>query len=454
MKNFFKIFLITSILFSVIAAPARAEDLENFQPLILPTNPFYFLKEWKRGVLKIFTFSRFKKIELDLEIADEKIAELKKLEEITDANPKALNKAADNYQKNLETLGERIVNLREIRQNPQLVAVLDETVSQGIRHIELLSGLKQKVNSDKSWQKLEDLQKKISEIIVQTGIADLESRLRKALIKQKNSLTKEIQAAEAVDYLETELPSGQKDILMTFKEDLLLKFQSRITGKNSDDLRKIWEQLITNSVEKIKILDELREGISDNDLKNFLNIIRQEILEMATEQKEIRKLEADETIKKAEGIIKELKKVKTEVNFKSVFAESLLSKAVFNLDQAKSALESRNYGEAFNQGSSALAAARTALNQLLRFAEDKKYNAVPELKNQKELYDSLTLESKEVELNDEDKSKLSEIFDKGEKLLVQIADLINKKAKIEAVAPLLKESKILLFRIEDILNPL
>jgi hypothetical protein len=38
----------------------------------LPTSPFYFLKEWGRGIRMFFTFDPIKKSELEIKISDEK----------------------------------------------------------------------------------------------------------------------------------------------------------------------------------------------------------------------------------------------------------------------------------------------------------------------------------------------------------------------------------------------
>jgi len=52
------------------------EDLGISDPGLLPTNPFYFLKEWGRGVRQLFAFNPIKKAELELRFTNEKAAEL------------------------------------------------------------------------------------------------------------------------------------------------------------------------------------------------------------------------------------------------------------------------------------------------------------------------------------------------------------------------------------------
>ena len=68
-------------------------DLGIEDPGTLPTSPFYFLKEWRRGLKLLFTFDRVKKAELELEISNEKAAEAKKVEEENPDNIEAIKRA-------------------------------------------------------------------------------------------------------------------------------------------------------------------------------------------------------------------------------------------------------------------------------------------------------------------------------------------------------------------------
>ena len=69
-----------------VESSAAAEDnsisteiLKVDKPTLLPSSPFYFLKEIGRGVSNIFTFSSEKKAEKKLEQAAERLAEVKKM---------------------------------------------------------------------------------------------------------------------------------------------------------------------------------------------------------------------------------------------------------------------------------------------------------------------------------------------------------------------------------------
>ena len=55
-----------------------SQDLDVSDPKLLPGNPFYFLKEWGRGVQSWFAFGNLKKADLQQKFASERLIELKK----------------------------------------------------------------------------------------------------------------------------------------------------------------------------------------------------------------------------------------------------------------------------------------------------------------------------------------------------------------------------------------
>ena len=87
-------------------------DLEIKEPKLLPDNPFYFLKEWERGIMSFFAFGRIKKLELEQKFANEKLMELKALVE-KNGDPKILEKATEKYERALEKIRTRAQNIKQ-----------------------------------------------------------------------------------------------------------------------------------------------------------------------------------------------------------------------------------------------------------------------------------------------------------------------------------------------------
>lgn len=98
---------------------------------LLPNSPFYFLKEWRRGIKELFTFNPVKKAELELRYLDEKAAETVELvSKIEDSNRRveALKKALDSYLKSQERLVKRLDSLRQNEDTEQLLNKVGEKI--------------------------------------------------------------------------------------------------------------------------------------------------------------------------------------------------------------------------------------------------------------------------------------------------------------------------------------
>ena len=69
---------------------------------------------------RVFTFDSVKKAELELNITNEKAAELNKVEENQPQNVKAIQLAIQNYQDNQQRLIEKFQNLTLTSSNPNV----------------------------------------------------------------------------------------------------------------------------------------------------------------------------------------------------------------------------------------------------------------------------------------------------------------------------------------------
>ena len=72
-----------------------SQDLEVKEPRLLPDSPFYFVKNWWRGLRLAFTFDPVKKAQLRDKFANEKLLEVKKLIE-KKKDPRIIEKARRN----------------------------------------------------------------------------------------------------------------------------------------------------------------------------------------------------------------------------------------------------------------------------------------------------------------------------------------------------------------------
>ena len=157
------------------------EDLEVSNPGLLPTSNFYFFKEFVRGLRRAVTFNAVKRAELELRIANEKAAEIKKLEETTDEA--GLTRAIENYKKSTDRLKLRFEALKETSENPNIDKLLDKLADRTLKHQQLFEELKSKREAIR--ERIEAVQEKLDEAVANTAkrldtVEKLKERLQKA----------------------------------------------------------------------------------------------------------------------------------------------------------------------------------------------------------------------------------------------------------------------------------
>ncbi len=246
MKNLIKIFFVASaICLAIMVAPAvfaqdttdiSAQDLGVSDPKILPDSPFYFLKEWGRGIQSFFAFGRLKKTELEQKFSDERLVELKKLVEEGKANSDILEKATDKYQKTMEKVKERAEKIKEkASENADVNKFLDKFTNQQVLHEKILQKLETQVPADvleKIKEAREAHLEKFQEIMTK-----LEDNKDKIVEKIKNSLQNgDDENTEILEKIKNKMPDDIKQKLESIKESVREKVCTQeynpVCGKN------------------------------------------------------------------------------------------------------------------------------------------------------------------------------------------------------------------------------
>ena len=108
----------------------QPEDLGVSEPKLLPDSPFYFLKNWARGIQNVLTFNPIRKAELRMKFANEKLMEVKKIVQKTQ-DPEKIKKATENYQQEVEKIKNQVEKIKEkAAENPQVESFLDKFIHQ------------------------------------------------------------------------------------------------------------------------------------------------------------------------------------------------------------------------------------------------------------------------------------------------------------------------------------
>lgn len=452
------------------AQPATTEaittqDLSAKNVGLLPTSPLYFLKNWNRTIQKTFTFNPVKKAELEVKFANERAAEIKKLEETAPQNVAAITNASVKYQQNMDQLKTRLEGLKETSQNPNVDNLLNKLADQSLKHQQLFDELKTKFadqkdltqNLDQAQQKSIDTQAIVVEKI--DSMDKFKARVENAATAQKSEF-KDLKAAEFIDRLGEKVAQKPEFIdkgkeISNLKQDLLLKFGAQLESQQlsaqtstSTSVAPTIKELPGDQLRRLKLLDEVREQVVNPELKSELNVTRQGILDKTNSKGLINEGDVKTEIGNADQLIQKIENlISQREGDVGVSVKQLLERAKFNLESAKSAFDVGNYGNAFGQATAASAAAKNALNQLMTTSKDYQ-NIVDDLKNR---YDTLNAKVKTSNINEADNPKLYSLLSDTEKQILELSKLINQKAAPDKINALIQGIKLSLSTIENFL---
>ncbi|QQG42757.1 MAG: hypothetical protein HYW15_00865 [Candidatus Giovannonibacteria bacterium] len=155
----------------------------------LPTSPFYFVKEWRRAIQRVFTFNAVKKAELELNILNEQAAEAQKISEDDPQNIEAVKEALENYLSAHDRLAARLRALKETSQNPNVDKLLDKLVEKTAKHEMLFEDISKEFDDKDEIKKLaksakDDLDEVVSLASEKDNAKKFAERLKKEAEKE------------------------------------------------------------------------------------------------------------------------------------------------------------------------------------------------------------------------------------------------------------------------------
>ncbi len=217
-----------------VASPASAtadvssdkQAIAEDAPVILPTNPFYFAKEFARGVRMFFTFGKINKAKYELQITDEKAQELKQVENLAPQNTKGIERAISNYSDNVASLKTRLEALKDTSQNPNVDSLLNDLNSRAASHDAIFEELKNKNTEIKT--AAESAQTQINDAATEASIKldtpeKMKSRLENVLQDQTGATpASQVRVTNMINRIEQKAGSGQSEEIKTNLESVRL----------------------------------------------------------------------------------------------------------------------------------------------------------------------------------------------------------------------------------------
>ena len=249
----------------VLDEGVAAEDLEVSEPTLLPDSPFYFLKNWQRGLRSFFTFGAVNKAELKLKFDSEKLLEARKLVEKTKV-PEILEKAAENYEKEVNEIKETVDKIKEkATENLEVGKFLDKFIKQQVLHEKILEKLENQV-PEEVFEKIKEVREthlqKFGEVMqkLEENKERIQERLEKNLEELKGSQFKDFKNLEILKKLEEKVPEEAKEAIRNVIENTLEKMKEKL------------EEMSTESQEKFENYIEKIQGIKENKIEIIENI--------------------------------------------------------------------------------------------------------------------------------------------------------------------------------------
>ena len=353
-----------------------AKDLGVENPGILPTSPFYFFKSITRNIKRVFTVDPVKKAELELNIANQQAAEIKKLEEVAPERVNAISRATANYQENVERLKTSLDNLRENSQNPNIDKLVEKLADQSIKHQQLFDELKSKFeDNDELKQRIESAQEKISETAAKIpekfdNPEMFRERMEKILKARPEGVVNELKRIEIIDRIADKIPVEQREGIEAIKEGLMKEFGDKIEKlpeiQRGEILKpEFFEMIPGDAGQRVKILEEIKSKVGSLEIRGKIMEAGEKILENKIESREIKK----EDVLRMMEYVKELI-VKAEAAVAGIEDEEfrakrkrLLEEIRTRFSKAEAVLDEGKIGEAFGIVNSAGAETKKFLIQ-------------------------------------------------------------------------------------------
>jgi len=253
---FFLAVLSLFIGFSAFAAETTttAEDLNVASPAVLPTSPFYFLKELGRNVQMFLTFAPIDKAELKLKFANEKLAEAEKVSETGDTTQ--TTSALDNYQKEVEEVSQYVGNLT--KDNPNSEKLLEKITENNFNHQQVLDKIAE--NKVEVEGKIGQVKERVVENFT-TGTFELASpeNVKKVMEKAVEQNNEQVSnKVEILNNIVEKAPEAAKKMMVEVQNTVI------IDGLNDVNATGEEKQKLEQSLNQLKEKNEYKEIMVEN----------------------------------------------------------------------------------------------------------------------------------------------------------------------------------------------
>ncbi|MDE2001051.1 MAG: hypothetical protein KGI60_00610 [Patescibacteria group bacterium] len=415
-------------------------SVEN--PGLLPTNPFYFLKNITRTVQRAMTTDPVNQANLELDILNQKAGELNKLQQVLDGSDENVKSATDLYGESIDRLSQDVAAINDTTATPAVSDLMTRIVKAELEHTVLFD--ESEASADAGLRdRLESLSDRLAgmtaDAITKLDTPEaLHARLDTLLGDQTN-LEDDMMAARVLDRLQDKLGDAPSGTTVLLAHDRLMM---RVIAKMEQDpssVPNLFDQVPGDQVRTLVLLDEIREQLDNSDLKNTLAIVRQHLLDSMADAKSASKPEVQRMMDESDQLIQRAAAAGSGV--KSATASSLVSHAKFNATQVSVSFDAGQYTDAAGQASLVLASLQDALVYYARADYDTLHGEIGGLKSS---YDALAQRAADNNLNQDTASTTADQLDQAAQSIAKLSDLASGKINTDKVTPAFRNADLLL----------
>lgn len=325
------LFLLTSaiLIFSSCSVLAEetvitAKDLNVSEPTVLPTSPFYFLKEIGREIQLLITLDPAKKAEAKLKISSEKLLEAEKLS----SNKEALEEALSSYADSLNSLKDYASTLKPDSETSD--NLLKKIAVQIFNQEKLLDQISEK-QSD-SMQKVYESKEKAIDSLTATSLELGSSEKVKEALEEAINNTKSgtVNVIEVLQKVEEIVPEQAKKAIIEVQNNII---QNKLSGDNLSEEDK---NTLNSYLEKLKTKSEYKDLISEE----YIQKIVEDNKDILNSLGDISSEDKDKLIKYGQSVLSEGNINYTEI-LNGLFSLDISSDAKIIVDEIQSEIANR-----------------------------------------------------------------------------------------------------------------
>ncbi len=238
-----------------------AEELNLEEPTKLPGDTGYWWTNFKRNTGVFFTFDKAKKAEKELEIANIKLLEAKKLAEKNDPKyDKYLENTLEIYKKKIENVTNKVKNLPEEKKE-KFKSILNKIDKDYLKHQQILRTVEHKLpESKQEW--IAKMRQNSTNKWYEVNKENIKERLENA-IEQNNtgSNFKQLRNIATLEEMEEVLPIKVDEVKVSAELKLKKKLNN-INEAEKEKIKKYIDNIKLKDINKVKLINNLED--SDN----------------------------------------------------------------------------------------------------------------------------------------------------------------------------------------------